>query len=308
MSGFLITGILLDSRTVLELTDQTAITVFRQFYARRTLRIFPIYYLVIFLALLLNNEDVISGFWWYTTYTSNFLFSKLGYYPLTTAHLWSLAVEEQFYIVWPFVIILAPKRLILSAIILMIIAGPAYRLYALQAQLDGFTYYLSTLSSVDSLGWGALLAWLHRNGFQANFLQKLGLGFFLLYPILSTSLIWRTYFYALDSSLLSVGFVWLIAGAAKGFKGPLGVILNWKPLMYIGKISYGIYLYHLFIWWGLYRVLELTQPESSLANAFLLITTTIFFASLSWHFFENPINGLKKHFPYPSLTPKALGS
>jgi peptidoglycan/LPS O-acetylase OafA/YrhL len=308
LSGFLITGILLDSRTILELTGQRKIFVFRQFYLRRTLRIFPLYYFTLLTTLLLGNMDVISGFWWYTTYTSNFFFTTLGYFPWTTAHLWSLAVEEQFYLIWPFVIFLVPKRLILCAIILMILVGPGYRLYALVAPHSGIAFYVWTLSSVDSLGWGALLAWLHRNGFQASSLKRTGLGLFLLYPILTTGLLEGTYFYVLDYTLLSVGFVWLIAGAAKGFSGPAGVIMNWKPLIYIGKISYGVYLYHLFTPWGLYEVLGLTQPENLTVNAIILITTTILVASLSWHFFEKPINGLKKHFPYPELIPNAQGS
>ena len=304
LSGFLITGILLDSRDRLELTGQRKVFVFRQFYSRRTLRIFPLYYLILLTTLLLGNDDVVSGFWWYATYTSNFFLMTLNEYPWTTAHLWSLAVEEQFYLVWPFVILLVPKRLIVIAILLMIVAGPGYRLYSLVASYSGVTYYVLTLSSVDSLGWGALLAWLHRNGFQASYLMKTGLWLFFLYPLVITNLTGETYFYVLNYTFLSVGFVWLIAGAAKGFSGPVGVIMNWAPIIYIGKISYGIYLYHLFIPWGLYKVLGVTQPANLTANAIILTTTTILLASLSWHFFEKPVNSLKKHFPYPGLTSK----
>ena len=305
LSGFLITGILLDSRDRLELTAQRKVVAFRQFYSRRTLRIFPLYYFILLTALLLGNEDVISGFWWYATYTSNFYFTTLNDFPWTTAHLWSLAVEEQFYLFWPFVILLVPKRFILGIIILMIIAGPAFRLYSLVASLSGVAYYVLTLSSVDSLGWGALLAWFHRNGFQVSYLRNAGLGLFFLYPLVITSLTGESFFYVLDYTFLSVGFVGLIASAAEGISGPVGVLLNWKPLNYIGKISYGIYLYHLFIPWGLYEVLGLRQPENLVVNAILLMTTTLLLASLSWHFFEKPVNNLKKHFPYPALIPKA---
>ena len=304
LSGFLITGILLDSRTSLDLTGQSKILVFRQFYCRRTLRIFPLYYLVLLTTLLLGNKDVATGFWWYATYTSNFFLTTLSEYPWTTAHLWSLAVEEQFYLVWPFVILHLPRRVIFGAIILMILVGPAYRLYALVVTQTGIAYYVWTLSSVDSLGWGALLAWLHRNGLQGNYLMKIGFGLFFLYPLVLVNLTRGTYFYALDYTILSMGFVWLIASAAKGFSGPIGVVMNWKPLLYMGKISYGIYLYHLFIPWGLYHVLGVTKPGNLTVNAIMLTAGTILLASLSWHFIENPVNSLKKHFPYPGWTSK----
>ena len=305
LSGFLITAILLDSRNRIAQTGQSNTSAIGQFYVRRTLRIVPVYYCALLIALLLGNTDVASGAWWYATYTSNLFFIKLGSYPLTTAHLWSLSVEAQFYLIWPFVIFFITKQQILKAIVLLILAGPFYRLFAIMGSHGAVEFYTFPLSSIDSLGWGALLAWLHRNGIEAHLLKRAGLGLFFLFPIFTPVLMEETYFYVLDNTFLSIALVWLIASAAKGFSGPVGGILNWKPLIYIGKISYGVYLYHLFIPWGLYEVLGLRQPENLVLNAILLMTTTLIVASLSWHFFEMPINGLKKHFPYPGLIPKA---
>jgi peptidoglycan/LPS O-acetylase OafA/YrhL len=96
LSGFLITGILLAMRSKLDRGKMTAAHAFRQFYARRTLRIFPVYYLVLLLALLAGNADVAEGFWWYVTYTSNIYFGIENDFTETTAHLWMLSVEEQF--------------------------------------------------------------------------------------------------------------------------------------------------------------------------------------------------------------------
>ena len=305
LSGFLITAILLDARNRIEQTGQRVSSAICQFYVRRTLRIVPVYYLALVIALLLGNTDIFSGAWWYASYTTNLFFIHLGFYPSTTAHLWSLSVEAQFYLIWPFVILLVAKQRIHWAIVLTILAGPLYRLLGIVGSHDGIEFYTFTLSSIDSLGWGALLAWLLHEEREAHLLKRAGLGLFLLFPIVTPILMEEAYFYVLDNTLLSIAYVWLITGAAKGFSGPVGGILNWKPLIYIGQISYGVYLYHLFIPWGLYEVLGLTQLENPVVNAIILITTTILVASLSWHLFEKPINGLKKHFPYPTVIPKA---
>jgi len=305
LSGFLITGILLDSRNRAEQAGQGKISACYQFYVRRALRIVPVYYVALLLAMIAGNTDVLSGAWWYATYTSNLLFIKLGFYPWTTAHLWSLAVEAQFYLIWPFVILFVAKQRVLWGIALTILAAPLYRFIAILGSHEGVEFYTFTLSSIDSLGWGALLAWLIDSKKEWPILQSIGRGLFLALPIMTPLLMHETYFYVIDNTLLSIAFVWLIAGTAKGFTGPIGAIMNWKPILYVGQISYGVYLYHLFIPWVLYEVWRFTQPENILVSAIILMISTILVASLSWHFLEKPVNGLKKYFPYPGATPKA---
>ncbi|GJL55962.1 MAG: acyltransferase [Nitrospirales bacterium] len=296
LSGFLITGILLDSRYRSEQAGQGKKVAFYQFYARRMLRILPVYYCALFLTWLAGNPDVLSGAWWYATYTSNLLFMTLGFFPLTTAHLWSLSVEAHFYLFWPCVIFFVSKQYIHWSILLTILAGPAYRLFSIVESHDHVEFYTSTLSSIDSLGWGALLAWLIHTNRGMPVLQNTGRRIFLFLPIMTPLLMNERYFYVVDTTLLSIAFVWLVEGAAKGFRRPVGALMNWKPLLYIGQISYGIYLYHLFIPWVLYEFGGFSQPAHVLINTLLLMTSTILLASLSWHFFERPVMSLKKYF------------
>ncbi|WP_447969655.1 acyltransferase family protein [Nitrospira sp. M1] len=303
LSGFLITGILLDSRNRSEQTGQGKGVAFYQFYARRMLRILPVYYCALFLTLLAGNPDVLSGAWWYATYTSNLLFMTLGFFPLTTAHLWSLSVEAQFYLLWPFVVFFVAKRHIHWSIFLTILAGPAYRLFSIVESHDHVEFYTSTLSSIDSLGWGALLAWLIHTNREMPVLQNTGRRIFLFLPIVTPILMNERYFYVFDTTLLSIACVWLVAGAAKGFHGPVGALMNWKPLIYIGQISYGIYLYHLFIPWALYDFGGFPQPGNLLVHVIILMTSTILIASLSWHFVEKPVNSLKKYFSSSGASP-----
>ncbi len=110
LSGFLITGILLKSKKQVETHGLARKTVFRNFYIRRTLRIFPIYYLLLIVLWYLKDPSIQKDGVYYFTYTSNFLFYSEQFFPGRLAHLWPLAVEEQFYIIWPFLIIFTLRK------------------------------------------------------------------------------------------------------------------------------------------------------------------------------------------------------
>src|SRR5436190_10316366 len=156
LSGFLITGILLRSKSYCEKDGLSVLHEFRQFYARRVLRIFPIFYLVLGLAAVLNIPPIRQTFAWHAAFLTNFYIHFHGFnHP--TNHFWSLAVEEQFYLAWPWVILLVSKRRLLAAILVMIAVGPAFRLFiGLCTSSDATPIF--PLSCLDTLGLGALLA------------------------------------------------------------------------------------------------------------------------------------------------------
>eukprot|EP01136_Pigoraptor_vietnamica_P044419 Opistho-1_new@21151 len=106
LSGFLITSILLNAK---DNANGNRMTIIKSFYIRRALRIFPIYYLLIAIVYLLNDQSVKDHLIYYLSYTSNFLTFKLRDWG-SISHTWSLAVEEQFYLIWPWIIIFIPKK------------------------------------------------------------------------------------------------------------------------------------------------------------------------------------------------------
>src|ERR1041385_4159129 len=111
LSGFLITGILLNYRRL------ERCTALRRFYLRRVLRIFPIYYLTLFIALALQVRSIQQGAFWHLTYLSNYI---AGFHPEwmgPASHFWTLAVEEQFYFVWPFIMLFTPRQHLAKVII-----------------------------------------------------------------------------------------------------------------------------------------------------------------------------------------------
>src|SRR5438046_1997723 len=156
LSGFLITGILLRSKSYCEKDGVPVLYELRQFYIRRFLRIIPLFYLVIGLAAALNLPWVRQTFLWHVAFLTNFYIFLHGWKGLTI-HFWSLAVEEQFYLAWPWVILLVSKRRLLAAILVMIAVGPAFRLFiGLCTSSDATPIF--PLSCLDTLGLGALLA------------------------------------------------------------------------------------------------------------------------------------------------------
>jgi peptidoglycan/LPS O-acetylase OafA/YrhL len=307
ISGFLITGILLRSKSYCEKNRLPILYVFRQFYARRVLRIFPLFYLVLGLAALLNIPPVRQTFGWHAAYLTNFYLFFTGRGG-SVSHFWSLAVEEQFYLVWPWIILLVNRRK-LSAIILIAIAiAPIFRLLC-GLWTENFRTPILPLSCFDTLGIGAFLA-LRKDQIGQQHSQKypfgksgllLGLGMLAVFVLLGAMNHGRMIGYAIFDVGAALIAGWVVWNASIGIKGPIGKLLEIKPLLYLGTISYGIYIYHNFIHYLLDRP-QITKilvflHASSLAIP-LICATTISVAALSWHLFERPINNLKRYFNY----------
>jgi peptidoglycan/LPS O-acetylase OafA/YrhL len=112
---------------------------------------------------------------------------------------------------------------------------------------------------------------------------------------------------ALRYTFLDMIFGWVILNGARGFQGWFGRFLQWAPMAYLGKISYGLYVFHNLAVYGLvFAVKNLHAPEIILTVSWVrclgLLVLTISAAAVSWHFFEKPLNDLKRYFPYRTPT------
>lgn len=300
LSGFLITSLLLRERSFVEASRATRSDVLRRFYLRRALRIFPIYYLVLLIAWILGDADVRAQLPWLATYTYNFWIVFLGWFPDHFSHFWSLCVEEQFYLVWPWVVLIASRRRLVAITVVMVATAPLYRLLAAQLEFPGLAFYVLTPSSFDALGMGALLAIMRQTrgpDFDAERLLRytalpaglLGLGLAVAVPLAAT---------VLRETMLALIFMWLVAGAARGFGGIGRHVLQAGPILYCGRISYGIYVYHLFLPGALAPVLEpiwsrLEPSSRGITELLFYVSVAIFVAGASWAWIEHPINRMK---------------
>jgi peptidoglycan/LPS O-acetylase OafA/YrhL len=161
LSGFLITGILLRSRALCESRHASQGPAIGCFYVRRALRIFPLYYLVVAVALLVDLPPARAIAPWLWTNTLNIHMARQGWHEAHFAHFWSLAVEEQLYLAWPWIVAYVRRRWLLPVVVILGLAAPLSRLAYVWSGYAGTTplgTYIGTVSSLDALGAGALLA------------------------------------------------------------------------------------------------------------------------------------------------------
>jgi peptidoglycan/LPS O-acetylase OafA/YrhL len=303
LSGYLITSILLDLKTVMA----PGPALFN-FWARRILRIFPIYYLTITILLLVQHQPVSAYATWHFTFLSNFLIMSPVGYQDTTDHLWSLAVECQFYLFWSLIVLLVKDKYLPPIMISLLILSPASRL-ALHILGMGEIIKVFTLSSVDFLGIGALVAFNQKNrellGFDAENLLKtlspLAVGGFIFIELLRNFGYHNILFSLVETSCLVLSLGWLISSVSKGMTGLSKTFLELKPIRFIGRISYGLYLYHLFVSYYLLKWFPTLSLEESPSKAWVRFTTfcmvSYMLGTVSWFFIEKPLLNLKKYFP-----------
>ncbi len=297
ISGFLITTVLLKLKKEIEAKRITLVQGFKIFYMRRSLRIFPLYYLLILILVLFHYSHIKNSIWWNLTFLSNFYNLKVNNWTGHTDSLWSLAVEEQFYLLWAVIILLIPYRLLISTTLLFIISAPILRgLFYFQG-MNYFYTYLFTPACFDTLGLGSLLALLRFGDFKFyrkwinNRIFKLFSFIFLLFTGFYMVFVWHSFshFVLMRLSFGIFSFI-IVDRCLEGFKGFIGKILSHKWITYCGSISYGLYLFHNLIN-GIF--LGMKYPENQFLRFPIYLLSVIGIASLTYYWIEKPINDLK---------------
>ena len=299
LSGFLITGILLDARG----TGPTPPSgYFRSFYARRALRIFPLYYLFLGGVLLVHPTVAPHGTWWLWVFLTNVLVARYGWdaAPPATAHLWSLAVEEQFYAVWPALVAWLSPRAFRLVCLALIVGAPILR-----AVLVGRAGYALTLPRADALALGASVALLVRGTRQSLPTARAIAGVALagvVMLLLSDRLADQYTRWALLGgsecvAVLTAACIYLVVVDQHA----LGWLSN-RVLTSLGKYSYAMYLIHIpmrrpIVTWVTAHVTG-TLPIL-LANIAGLLACSWLGAWILWRVVERPALSLRRFVPMP---------
>lgn len=323
LSGFLITGILYDSKT--------GSHYFRNFYMRRVLRIFPLYYGTLFLLLVLlpavrmpsdeKFQFTVHNQIWLWAYCSNIFETLHDRAMPLLGHFWSLAVEEHFYFVWPVIVLLFSRKALLRVCIGCIVLAFLVRLSLLYAGADPAVAVLRlTPCQVDSLAVGCGIALLVRGGSGFESLIKparcaLGLRALLL---IASFTIFPKFFpdsFFIQSAEFTIwalafgGLLALTLSAASG--APLAVFFSHRLMRVIGKYSYALYIFH----WPIGRILlPFFDPQSSRQlfgglSSGAIVQLSYYAAAggaafiaawLSWHLYEKRFLKLKRFFDYES--------
>jgi peptidoglycan/LPS O-acetylase OafA/YrhL len=323
LSGFLITGILLDTRG--------RPRYFTSFYARRTLRIFPLYYLVLLLAFvvlpafpavhavvagpdyMLAEEADLPPEWRYWAYLTNVSIAAYGWMHGWVDVSWSLAIEEQFYLVWPFVIWLCPPRVSALLCAVILVAEPAARIYARAIDYPSLWLYVLPWYRLDGLAAGALLAFAQRRGLLPALDRWVPIVVIACVAGLIACTIlgghtwwWNRRMQQYGYSLIAViGGAMLVSAINRPADSLWPRMLSAGWLRAFGKYSYALYLIHLPVM-RLVReyVFDPLEYETIAPwNAQLLFygaaaAPAFALAWLSWRLVESPILSLKARFPY----------
>jgi peptidoglycan/LPS O-acetylase OafA/YrhL len=322
LSGFLITGILLDAKGGRH--------YFRSFYLRRVLRIFPLYYAFIafhFIVVAVLPHRLARPFALpvpgqelsYVFFLSNF--STAPHTPASLRVLWSLAVEEQFYVAWPFLVWLLSRRWILRVSLALIILSFAWRVGVTAAGESPAVTFLSTPCQFGAIAAGAAIAALQRSpgGLDKLFpwARRFLFGFpLVLLPIGAHAVAGDMHFSPLDPLMMTVGLLLLqlffaaalVTAVAPGQTRAITRLLKGRALRACGRWSYSMYLFHALLIPLVTLVAGRHNSGLVLGSALprqLMITgvtvgTSLGLGALSWRFYEQRFLRLKRFFPMPA--------
>ncbi len=321
LSGFLITGILIDQRG--------SIGYFRTFYARRILRIVPAYVAFLLFSMWLapligaTSQDVARELrdtqGWYWAYLSN-VWDILHPFPREgiPSHLWSLAIEEQFYLFWPLVVACVAPRTLPSITIACIVAAEICRIVVLAAGGESYVNYHLLPTRMDTIAVGAFLACAVRDpALLRGFLKvrPLVLGLAVALEAVSAFLNTRSGGSGAVTQLFGFPAIALLSGLLVFLVIQSQSLLTSRTLRFLGRYSYGMYIWHFVV---LHVLMDRTKllaprriggsylPYDALAIAEVLVGTVLV-ALVSWYVIEKPFLRLKRFVPYDAHPGTAVG-
>lgn len=320
LSGFLITRILLHAKDKSEDLPYT----YRNFIIRRSLRIFPGYLLILAISLVLNLADIREHLLWYLSGLVNISFAYRGWQG-GADQFWTLAIEQQFYLLWGLVLIFLPRRIALPVLCLSLLLPTLGRSLpafigenSLSSTLRPETLFGQPLEMTGKLTWNSFdylaAGCLYAYGRHEQWPLKRWLG--TVVGVLCSLLylfIRLDYFpqliparlATLQQTFLIGGTVWVIHCAAKGIPGLFGRLLEHRAVQTIGDRSYGLYLYHNLV--AAFFYMAFTQHQIGMAwfpLVFLGCGALLWvLASLSWKYLEEPIYLKKERYPYTRRHP-----
>ncbi len=320
LSGFLITYLLLQEK---EISGRINI---KHFYMRRILRIWPLYFLIVILCLWvfphfdhflpkwfpIGVDTSQLNKWFYLTFTGNFDYLINGISNVLIGVLWSVSVEEQFYLFWPLIIAFVPRKHLLKTFIIIILGSIAFRFFGSNGG-NAMVIKYHSLSCMSDLATGAVIAYL---ACKESFIEKISripkFAIILAYCILIVLIPIRFYMWKFGSHYVHVAaiapvvfsflfaFIILEQNYAKNsfFK-----ISNWKIISSFGKYTYGMYCYHMISFFTVLFIFHLMgiQVNNMSKYTFLFAVFTSFFSTiliseLSYTYYESFFLRLKNRF------------
>jgi peptidoglycan/LPS O-acetylase OafA/YrhL len=290
VSGFLITHILYKAKL-----SGRKVNV-ANYYARRAIRLFPALLVLVLFALVFDMDGFRASFGWHALQLSNIYFSLTeSTKPWIAGHLWSLNVLEQYYLIWPLVILLLPIQRIYVVVLTILVGTIFLRVNGGHLGVNGWWTFF--VFSADPIAAGALAYLLTTNAKVAEVLRSQPALLASIVVLASPLFLWEGFGHSETYRLLmQPALCAIVVGAFHGYGGLIGWALSNPIVRFLSTISYGVYIYHLMVWWLVVQVvpeLFVTDPRT-----FVVISAlSILLATVSWYAIEEPISRLKDKLP-----------
>jgi peptidoglycan/LPS O-acetylase OafA/YrhL len=302
LSGFLIIGILHRERLSIEARQRRVIEALSLFYRRRALRIFPIYYAVLGMAAVAacfvtipNYTEAEVPFYW--LFLTNVLIGWVRHdWVAPFSHLWSLAVEEQFYLLAAPILLLCPAAAMRKVCLAVVVLGFGWHCYLSVSARSAVELGMDPLSNFTLVAMGGVAALGVRDNISGNSARRQGplLLACLLVPALGAWCFPNPVIRQLGFPLI---VAWLLTSIRDGQSSVVVKLLSMPPLAELGRISYGFYLYHVFVTaelvdWLTGGLVRLPGQQGTFAQATCLFILSAGLAAGSWRCIERPMLGM----------------
>lgn len=305
LSGYLIVSILLNSKDKIDAGHKIKST-WNEFYKRRALRIFPLYFGVLFVFCIAGYQNTIDTFWWHATFASNIGHSIFKVNFDNFSHFWSICVEEQFYLLIPVIVLCTKKEKSFSILCAMFFACMSFKIGYATTSLDQSVLARIPIANVEGISFGALIAYAFHVPRARRWLELI-VKWLTLAALISFVAMnayrfavgvpaYYTFFnIAIADLVIACTFGPLISAIVhKSLNDSALEFLASKPLAYLGTISYGVYVYHYAMLSFMPSYLDaLDIADKTMAAFFAKSILALIVAALSWHLFEKQILKLK---------------
>jgi peptidoglycan/LPS O-acetylase OafA/YrhL len=268
------------------------------YHARRFARLLPALYVMLLVGWLAGLEEFRGGLGWHAGFATNFKMVADNDWSGSLSHLWSLAVQEQFYLLWPFVLFL-PARLLPGAFLTLIAGAAVFRAGCLHAGTTDFFRWFLLPASMDAFAAGALVAWLMIRHHD----QRLISPRWMIPAAGLAAACWvvgRRLRYlegtghvalALVDVFETVTLTFLLVVLLQNLSAPIVRLFSFKPLVGIGRVSYGVYVWHMLVAYAFGPLLDragVTVQSHDLIRCLILTFASVGVAGLSWIALEKP--------------------
>ena len=273
--------------------------VVTSFHARRVCRLLPVIGVLLVIGWLCGIEEYHETWAWHVTFLTNFYLVAHNEWIGSLSHFWSLSLQEQFYLVWPLVL-LVPRTGFPYAMILVILGASAFRLECILTEASEFSRWFLLPGSLDAFATCGLAAWILQNQRASAVTSKKWVGPLICAAV--ASLAFSRYLRFLPDTnpgtaavefFECVFFGWLLLFLVANPKSLAARALAFRPLIFVGKVSYGIFVFHTLIavsvspW---LNAVGLNGTSHPFLRAAILAMISIAVAAASWHLMEQPLN------------------